>query len=152
MAEIHINVGIAALARGFLTLETFAQGIQSLAQTKEVSIQDLWVGKGLLSAHQLETVMQTLNATAVGSTQVAKRQSEPRKGVPLGPATAPTAPSLAPPPPQAAQATVLVAPVDVPSMLPGASTVGGRYKRLFTLGTGGLGEVEACEDLLLGRT
>ena len=60
MAEIHINVGIAALARGFLTLETFAQGIQSLARSpepKEVSIQDLWVGKGLMSAGQLETIV-----------------------------------------------------------------------------------------------
>ena len=61
MDEIHINVGIVALARGFITLEDFAKGMHSLAQTKGVSIRDLWCAPGLLDEKQLATVLDASN-------------------------------------------------------------------------------------------
>ncbi len=171
MAEIHINVGIAALARGFITLEAFAQGMQSLASTRTQSVQDLWIGQGLMDAGQLETVLAMIGTSRdtmlfaadsrsavpaeVGPDPTAQigRMAKGKRPFPQGPATAPTAPSLIPPPPSQAPATVLVSSLQPQAPeIPSTATVAGRYKRLFTLGTGGLGEVEACEDLLLGRT
>ena len=43
MAEIHINVGVLALSRGYITLEAFAKGIEAYSRQNGVSVRDVWV-------------------------------------------------------------------------------------------------------------
>lgn len=129
MAEIHINVGVVALARGFITLETFAAVINSLVGVNHGSIRDLWVGPGRLDEGQLATVLD-----AIGP---------PKGRLPTGAATAPTAASLVEMPNGAA---------DPATAAPTGAVFGSRYKELFSLGSGGIGEVFACDDVVLGRT
>jgi len=166
MAEIHINVGIVALARGFITLETFAKGINTLAQAADLSIRDLWVGPGHLDESQLAAVLDAIGLT--GRDTMPSHVEPPKLGDlqgdkgpirvghapvkllsrPIGAATAPTAASLVQPmmiPSGAA------APESAPPP-PAGELLGSRYKKLFPLGAGGLGEVIACEDTVLGRT
>jgi serine/threonine protein kinase/formylglycine-generating enzyme required for sulfatase activity len=165
MAEIHINVGIVALARGFITLETFAKGIHSLAQGTAISIRDLWVGPGLLDEGQLATVLDAIGPTTGRDTMLfntpppkardPETDSGPTKvgrqpvkllSLPIGTATAPTDMSLV-------QSVEKLAPAPATAPVPNpADLLGSRYKKLFPLGAGGLGEVTACEDMVLGRT
>jgi serine/threonine-protein kinase len=168
VAEIHINVGVAALSRGFITLESFAKAMQALAESNGQSVRDLW--SAFMTPDQLASVIEAVKAPAQDttvfiaepasvpvpsppprgsedlSTKVGKNQPS-KKGVPLGPATAPTAPSLAPPPPVASPAPTLAPPTGAV-----IDAFGNRYKRGQTLGKGGLGEVTACDDVVLGRT
>jgi hypothetical protein len=76
MAEIHINVGIVALARGFITLETFAKGMSSLAEAKHLSIRDLWVGPGHLDEGQLATVLDAIGPTQGRDTRLFNAEDE----------------------------------------------------------------------------
>ena len=166
MAEIHINVGIVALARGFITLDTFAKGINSLAQATHLSIRELWIGPGRLDEGQLAAVLDAIGPTKGRDTMLYNaeppRKSDPAEdsgptrhgrgpvkllSLPLGTATAPTDASLAQPvnPPVVAAAAPAAPP-------PAGELMGSRYKKLFPLGSGGLGEVVACEDMVLGRT
>ncbi len=158
MAEIHINVGIFALARGLITLEVFARGINQIAANDGLSIRDLWGGPGGLDEAQLATVLDALSPATGRDTMLysvdAAKPIEPIPikllQVPVGTATAPTSPSMVPimvpgPP------SVPTAPSTVPPPPP-QDLMGARYKKLFALGSGGLGEVTACEDMVLGRT
>jgi serine/threonine protein kinase/formylglycine-generating enzyme required for sulfatase activity len=172
MAEIHINVGIVALARGFITLETFAKGMSNLAAGHALSIRDLWVGPGFLDEKQLAAVLDVIGPNTGRDTMLFNaeppRERDPKQDsgpthvgkatpvkllqVPVGTATAPTHPSLVPPIPQQTPSPV---PIPVPATAPPpsqAELLGSRYKKLFPLGSGGLGEVTACEDMVLGRT
>src|SRR3954471_18721977 len=174
MAEIHINVGIVALQRGFITLETFARRMNDLAAKQAMSIRDLWCVPGALDEAQLAAVLDALSPKAGGDTmlfapeppptQVGKTPPSRGPQMPLGTATAPTHASVAdtPLPGSAAGGLVpilsqpgsishLAQPVS-PATAPTGGLVGNRYKKLFPLGAGGLGEVTACEDLVLGRT
>ena len=171
MAEIHINVGIVALARGFITLEEFAKGMNSLAKGSSLSIRDLWLGPNRLDEAQLAQVLDLIGPATgrdtmlfnaeppkpfdpkqdSGPTQVGKAGLVKLLQVPVGTATAPTTPSMIPPipaqsPPPLARGGLVALPT------PAAELLGSRYKKLFPLGSGGLGEVTACEDLVLGRT
>jgi serine/threonine protein kinase/formylglycine-generating enzyme required for sulfatase activity len=188
MAEIHINVGLVALSRGFITLDAFAQAIASLAQTRSLSVRDLWVAPGRLNEGQLATVLDAMGpkqtmlfgAEQPGREQPAPATSEAAVGTTsirgMGPvdrgavpgrrrsgqaATAPTATSLVPPmpaqspPAPQAPAPHIGADQTIPppfGSVPTLEMVAGRYKRLSLLGAGGLGEVVACEDQVLGRT
>ncbi|MDB4955120.1 MAG: protein kinase, partial [Myxococcales bacterium] len=192
MAEDHINVGLVALSRGFITLDVFAQAISSLAQSKTLSVRDLWLGPGRLDERQLATVLDVMEPrretmlfgadqpggttvpqhapapTAVGTAPVHAPRPAAEVGLQTVPvrrrgnqreATAPTAPSLVPPMPQAGGSapptTTIGADQTIPPPLgsmPTSELVGGRYKRMSVLGAGGLGEVAACEDQVLGRT
>jgi formylglycine-generating enzyme required for sulfatase activity len=182
MAEIHINVGLVALARGFITLEQFARTMETLAHTgaSKQSIRELWIGSGGLDEKQFATVLDaigpqsgrdTMLYTVEGSPPPAGAGSgsspnaipaamntdptvriKPPDTMAAGTATAPTAPSLVPPiPPQAPTHQRAGKPATVPPPIP-KEMLGSRYKKLFPLGAGGLGEVVACEDLVLGRT
>jgi serine/threonine-protein kinase len=155
------------LSRGFITLDAFARAMQALSESKSQSVRDLWAA--YMTPEQLSTVIETVKVPAPETTvfvpepapqpnppprgsedlttKVGKQPSAPRKGVPLGPATAPTAPSLAPPPPIATPAPTLSPPITALG-----DSYANRYKRGQTLGNGGLGEVTACEDVVLGRT
>jgi serine/threonine protein kinase/formylglycine-generating enzyme required for sulfatase activity len=167
MAEIHINVGIVALARGFITLETFAKRMGSLAQGTAVSIRDLWVGPEGLDESQLAAVLDAISPTTGRDTMLfdaePARVPDPKEdasgptkfaggavklvAMSIGGATAPTDASVIhlPLPPGPAQPATASLPL--PQEL-----LGSRYKKLFPLGAGGLGEVVACEDMVLGRT
>ncbi|MGE3768941.1 MAG: serine/threonine-protein kinase, partial [Kofleriaceae bacterium] len=169
MAEIHINVGLVALARGFITLETFARTMGTLAQNGQAqSIRELWIGPDRLDESQFATVLDAIGPQTGRDTMLYAVESgqhaipkplnsdptvrikpppmEQLKSVPVGTATAPTAASLSPPIPSQASKPAM-APPPVPTEM-----LGSRYKKLFPLGAGGLGEVVACEDLVLGRT
>ena len=63
MAELHINVGIVALSRGLITLETFAGAMKSLAQGGQQSLGDLWVCEGRLDAAQLALLLDAIGPT-----------------------------------------------------------------------------------------
>lgn len=161
MAEIHINVGIVALSRGLISLEGFARGMQTLASAKTPTVREVW--GGVLDEHQLETLLAAVTnggksrdtmlisapiPAAAGSTVPASpvttpvRPSRPKSQP--GPGTAPTDAVVVPSP-----ATVVTS-IDVPATP--IETVGSRYKAMYVLGKGGLGEVTACEDMFLGRT
>ncbi|HEY4059555.1 MAG TPA: serine/threonine-protein kinase, partial [Kofleriaceae bacterium] len=192
MAEIHINVGLVALARGFITLESFAKTMGSLAQgSTSMSVRELWIGPGRLSETQFAAVLDQIGPVTGRDTmlyslenvaQPMNQGSSPGHGVPAliskaeptvrakaavpspatpvklanaaqGTATEPTSPSMIPPiSPRADTQQRARKPTTIPPSLPPADMVGARYKRLFPLGAGGLGEVVACEDLVLGRT
>lgn len=65
MAEIHINVGIVALSRGFITLETFAKGIEAYAQNGSgATVHELWVSAGHMSDRQLAQVLDTISGAS----------------------------------------------------------------------------------------
>ncbi|MBL0217300.1 MAG: SUMF1/EgtB/PvdO family nonheme iron enzyme [Myxococcales bacterium] len=173
MAEIHINVGIVALARGFITLEEFAKGMSRLATGSAQSIRELWLGPNRLDEAQLAQVLDVIGPATgrdtmlftaeppkpfdpkqdSGPTQVGKAGPVKLLQVPVGTATAPTTPSMIPPIPVQSPPSMPMAMgglVEVPT--PAFDLLGSRYKKLFPLGSGGLGEVTACEDMVLGRT
>src|SRR3954468_16583180 len=115
MAEIHINVGIVTLQRGFITLETFARRMNDLAAKQAMSIRDLWCVPGALDEAQLAAVLDALSPKAGGDTmlfapeppkqfdqaqdsgptQVGKAPPSRGPQMPLGTATAPTHASVA---------------------------------------------------------
>jgi eukaryotic-like serine/threonine-protein kinase len=160
MAEIHINVGIVALSRGLISLEAFARGMHTLATAKTPTVREVW--RDVLDEHQLETLLSAVTAGGrARDTMLISQGTEPpppymptapvtqparppsnRPKVPAGPATAPTDAAVSP--------VTVVTAIDVPATP--LEAVGNRYKALFVLGKGGLGEVTACEDLVLGRT
>ncbi len=184
MAELHINVGLVAVQRGFITLEAFAEGMATLAK-QSVSVRELWLQR--MDEKQLAIAIELAQGTKpkVDDTLLLGEPALPRaftpppqpnprllRTQPIGPpltpedrnetkvvkvpsskqkavATAPTAPSLMPPmpgaPPPRRGSDTAPQPVS-------EDTVGNRYKRASQLGAGGLGEVHACEDLVLGRT
>ena len=166
MAEIHIDVGIAALERGFITHDAFMKAVAALAKSNGQSVHDLWVGQGHMTDAQLTQVLASLGKSSETklvttvpelkksitpgelNTNVGRKQ--PRSRIPTGQATAPTAASIVNEP-----------PLPDPSLLdPGTDRLTGsiqellasRYKKLSVLGKGGLGEVLACDDTVLQRT
>src|SRR5512135_1669962 len=109
MAEIHINVGVAALTRGFITLDSFARAMKSLSESAGQSVRDLWAA--YMTPDQLSSVLDAVKPQPPDttlyvaeppppqpgppprgsedlSTKVGKNQP-PKKQIPLGPATAP---------------------------------------------------------------
>ena len=192
MAELHINVGLQALARGYITLEAFAEGMAALAK-QTVSVRELWLER--MNEAQLASVLAAIQPSVVADrpkvedtlllglgggpgtfTPPAGPRIQQVRTQPLGKANerderedtrvvkvpdskpavgnAPTAPSLSPPmpvPPPGALPHPLRGGDTTPAPL-SEDTVGNRYKRGAQLGAGGLGEVHACEDLVLGRT
>jgi serine/threonine-protein kinase len=163
MAEIHINVGIAALSRGFITHDGFVKAVAALATSNGQSVHELWVGQGHLTEAQLATVLSALgksSETVVMSAAPppAKPPASPvelatnvahvrRSKMPTGQATAPTAASLV-------DAVDMGEPIqpDRPSPTSIVELIASRYKKLGILGKGGLGEVLACDDTVLQRT
>src|SRR6478609_601175 len=108
MAEFHINVGMVALSRGFITLEAFAKGIEKLARSDRQSVHELWGSH--MSDDQLASVLDAIGKTPgkAPDTMVVPTNVKPialkipsgpaelstkvgRKQTPTGPATAPTA-------------------------------------------------------------
>ncbi len=176
MAEIHINVGIAALSRGFITHEAFVQALAVLATTKNHTVHDLWVGQGHMTDSQLKTVLDTLGKSSetvvmAGSVPVVPPKpvlpSRPvlpasmdeistrvgralKKTLPAGPETAPTAASIVSDGPMSDH--TLDVGTDRFAMGTQSDLIGARYRRMSVLGKGGLGEVMACDDLVLQRT
>jgi eukaryotic-like serine/threonine-protein kinase len=81
-------------------------------------------------------------AALAAADEASTRIGRTGKRLPAGPATAPTAASVELPPPEP------VFEVAVPS----GDVIANRYKRVSVLGKGGLGEVLACDDVVLQRT
>jgi eukaryotic-like serine/threonine-protein kinase len=165
MAEIHINVGIVALSRGLISLEGFARGMQTLANANAPTVREVWAG--VLDEHQLETLMSAVTNGGRARDTMLITETQPRQAsgsnTPLSPVTLPARPPSAPrvqagtaptdaqvPMPSPSSPATVVTSIDMPAMP--LDSVGNRYKKLFLLGKGGLGEVTACEDLVLGRT
>ena len=178
MAEQHINVGLAAVANGWITLEAFAEAMAALAK-RAVSVRELWLERlgeaqlaevmaGVVSAKpQVEDTMLLAGAPSAPRTFTPPPAARLVVTQPLG--GKPSKPDdrdhtrlvVAPPPPprpagNAPTAASLSAPApsrDATQPLPVLDeAVGNRYRRVGKLGAGGLGEVHACEDLVLGRT
>jgi eukaryotic-like serine/threonine-protein kinase len=168
MAEIHITVGIAALSRGFITHEAFVKAVAALERSNGQSVHDLWVGQGHLTDKQLALVLDTLGK----STETVVMQAPPpkpmtseskvpselathpghrRSRIPTGQGTAPTAASIVDVPPPA-DSSLLDPITQRLRSTAAADIIGGRYKKLSVLGKGGLGEVLACDDVVLQRT
>jgi serine/threonine-protein kinase len=157
MSELHINVGLIAMSRGLLTLEKFAQGMTVLAASSDISIRDLWLTPGWLDEKQLAVVLDTVGSLVNRDTMLhssgtfsAAADAQSPQVSPSGTiaAKAPgTEPTLVPSLPLLFEAA---APVRKPAAT--GELIGGRYRRLHQLGAGGLGEVSACEDDVLGRT
>jgi len=101
VAEIHINVGVAALSRGFITLDAFAKAMLALSESHGQSVRDLWAA--YMTPDQLASVIEAVkvptqettvfvaepppkpSAPPRGSedltTKVGKQPSAPRKGL-----------------------------------------------------------------------
>ncbi|MCX5745468.1 MAG: bifunctional serine/threonine-protein kinase/formylglycine-generating enzyme family protein [Proteobacteria bacterium] len=147
MAELHLSVGLAALQRGYLTLEQYARGVNDLVAAGDLSVRDLWVRPGVLDDQQLSLVLEAVGALAGRDTMLYSVALDPKTPPQVSLTTAvvgrgaqaPTAPSMIPPMP--------VAPIRPPL----GELIGHRYRKLHVLGVGGLGEVSACEDTVLGR-
>ena len=167
MAEIHINVGIAALSRGFITHEAFLKAVADLARSNGSSVHDLWVGQGHMTEVQLAQVLAAMGKSTEtvvlpitpivparpddASTRVGHKPAGESGRQYLRPETAPTAASVTsnePAPPDPA----MLAPGTDRSVAGSADLIGSRYKKMAVLGKGGLGEVMACDDLVLQRT
>ncbi len=176
MAEIHIQVGLVALSRGFITHEAFAKGVEAYSGSTGASVRDIWAP--LMSESQLaetlrvvgtgrrhtesEPITQESEISGFGmkppsrleelSTKVGLRASRKNISGPLP--TAPTQASLVtddpnktlPPPFVDAQVRL------VPDTSTSAELLAGRYRKVSILGKGGLGEVMACDDTVLQRT
>lgn len=169
MPEIHINVGIEALSRGYITHEAFLAAVAALARANGQSVHELWVGQGHLTEAQLHQVLAQLGRAsetvviAGPPVQAPLAHEAPATRVDHAPRrftaspgaapaeTAPTAASLVPdlPPPPPATGPTEPNPDRLP---PAGALIGGRYKKLALLGKGGLGEVIACDDTVLQRT
>ena len=160
MAEIHINVGIIALSRGLISLEAFARGMQTLATAKTPTVREVW--SGVLDEAQLEVLLSavTTGGKARDTMLISQGSQAPAPAIPTAPVTTPArppsnkpktpaGPATAPTDAAVSPATVVTA-IDVPATP--LEAVGNRYKAMFVLGKGGLGEVTSCEDLVLGRT
>lgn len=174
MAEIHINVGVLALSRGYITLEAFAKGIEAYSRTTGISIRDVWVEPGHLTEVQLAELLRTVGTGRANTDSDAIGEKSEVSGVGMSPpsrlddpstrlghnslrrtvgppATAPTAASIIDdpnktlPPPFAGPQVQLVPDG-------GRELVAGRYRKVSILGKGGLGEVMACDDTVLQRT
>src|SRR5689334_1383210 len=146
--QLHINVGLIALSRGFLTLEAFAQGMSSLTHNDAMSVRDLWLAPGRLDEEQLRIVLESIGPRDTmlfegdeSPTNLLQKVADQVR-IPLGPATAPTAPSLAPVKIEPKRVSQPLINVDAPP----PELFGARYAKLHTLGAGGLGLVTACED------
>ncbi len=172
MAEIHINVGIAALSRGFITHDVFVKAVSTLAKSNGQSVHDVWVGQGHMTEVQLaqvldsigkssETVVMTAPIKPVRPQDLVTDVGHRRPRVPTGQATAPTAASVIPSEPPAPDMAAIDPGTDrltkgghhpkgTGSQAP--DLIGNRYKKLSMLGKGGLGEVMACDDMVLMRT
>jgi serine/threonine-protein kinase len=161
MAEIHINVGIVALSRGLISLEGFARGMQTLATAKTATVREVW--SGVLDEHQLEVLLAAVtNGGKSRDTMLISQPLAPAAGssIPPTPVTTPVRPPSKPKPSMQATAptdavvvpspATVVTSIDVPATP--IEAVGSRYKAMYVLGKGGLGEVTACEDMFLGRT
>src|SRR6478735_2658058 len=103
MAELHINIGMIALSRGFITLDTFAKAIEKLAQSERQSIYELWAG--CMSPEQINAALDAVKGNSPSKapdTMVVQTETPvTRKHTPTFDGTAPTAASLVtePPPP-----------------------------------------------------
>ncbi|NVB83069.1 MAG: SUMF1/EgtB/PvdO family nonheme iron enzyme [Kofleriaceae bacterium] len=162
MAEFHINVGMLALSRGFITLEAFAKGMEALARSERQSVHELW--GVFMSADQLATVLDVIGKgtstapeTVIVPTRLKAQVADTRVGViaeastriargplPNENATAPTAAVVEPIHDE--KGTMPLAVIEMPELL------GKRYRKVSVLGKGGLGEVMACDDTVLQRT
>ena len=145
MAEIHINVGIVALSRGFITADAFAKVMEQVVQASSLNLQDVWVRGGFISDAQLAQVLDTIGR----SSRTAIIPSTTPPGAPLSTwvATGPGPASGLDTTPEGTPA-----PLPEPAVRPGGDVVGDRYHRVALLGKGGLGEVVSCEDVVLQRT
>jgi eukaryotic-like serine/threonine-protein kinase len=159
MAEIHISVGIVALSRGFITHDAFVKAVAALAGSNGKSVQELWVGQGHMTDKQLALVLDSLGKSTETIVMQAPLKSPPlstdvahkRARIPTGQGTAPTAASIVDESP-APDSSILDPGTD--RVAPGGlgDMIGSRYKKLSVLGKGGLGEVLACDDMVLQRT
>jgi serine/threonine-protein kinase len=175
MAEIHIKVGIVALARGFITHEAFAKGIEAYASGGSLSVRDVWAGH-MSDAQLSDAIREVGTGRAVTESEPITNNSEisgfgmqppsqvedlstkvgrsMRRNISGPPATAPTAASLVtddpnrtlPPPFLGTQVKL------IPEGSTNGDMLAGRYRKVSILGKGGLGEVMACEDTVLART
>jgi hypothetical protein len=91
MAEIHIDVGIAALSRGFITHDVFLKAVAALARSNGQSVHELWVGQGHMTETQLTQLLSGL-----GKASETVVMQAPKRPVISGPATEPTAASIVP--------------------------------------------------------
>jgi eukaryotic-like serine/threonine-protein kinase len=170
VAEFHINVGMVALSRGFITLEAFAKGIEKLAKSDRQSVHELWGSH--MSDDQLAMVLDAIGKndskapdTMIVPTNVKLKVPQKqgdlstkvgRKQSPTGPGTAATAASIVGEAPaqgsEQLQPSRTVTPNMTIPMPMGGDLLGSRYKKLGVLGKGGLGEVMQCDDPVLQRT
>ena len=166
MAEIQIHVGVLALARGFITHEAFANGIEAFTKNAAANVRDLWITSGYLTEAQLSELLQAIGtgrrtpesapitassepddlSTKLGHNSIKRNISGP-------PATAPTAASLISDDPNKTLPPPMLDPkVRLVVGGGGGELVAGRYRKISILGKGGLGEVMACDDMVLQRT
>jgi serine/threonine-protein kinase len=145
----HVNIGLVAMAKGFLQPDVFADAMIELGMLAEQGVTDsMWLDPGRLSQAQLETVLTIVARLPPGA--VLQGMMGP------GAFASPPPPSAAPPAPRRTRSTLRQASFATgkgPS-LPASSTLGGsgpRYVKVGLLGSGGMGDVEERLDTVLGR-
>jgi eukaryotic-like serine/threonine-protein kinase len=140
--RFHVDLAVAALARGALDHRQVVQGLLALRFADERSDPDLWVAGGLLSPSQLAEAM-----TTAGVGGVAARRTQPRWVLDPRSGTEPTRPA------HTAEARGHLSVVPAASVRIGRDTETPlqRYPSAGMLAAGGMGEIHVCEDRLLGR-
>jgi eukaryotic-like serine/threonine-protein kinase len=178
MADMHINVGLAALSRGIITLEAFAKVMETYALGTDKTLRDLWVAPGLMTEAQFGSILELLTRRRPStdseplssnpsdipslrmrppskpeelSTKVGRRSANNISSLP---ATAPTAASIVHDDPDKTLPPPMGSELQF-KLMPdgtGGELLAGRYRKVSMLGKGGLGEVMACDDTVLQRT
>jgi len=140
--RLHVDLAVAALARGALDHRQVIQGLLALRFADERSDPDLWVAGGLLSPDQLAEAMAAAGVVGLGPRRTKPRWiRDPRAG------TEPTRPA------HTAERGLAVVPAASVRLDDGARVGGAieRYPSIGILAAGGMGEIHVCDDRLLGR-
>jgi eukaryotic-like serine/threonine-protein kinase len=144
--KTHIDIAMVALARGLIDQRTFAETMIEVGLRAEDSTSDVWLQPGRLTQADLSTVLHTVRQ---GHDSVTR---EVKKSIKLGEGGSPSArPSRAPeggPRKEQLGRAVTQRSADGMHLAP---LEGQRYVRVGLLGSGGMGDVEECEDALLKR-
>lgn len=132
----HIQIGMAALARGYLQLPGFADAMVDVGRKGgETEPADVWLEPGRLSAAQLQELLDPARGPT-GATQDLATGGSPGKQPRAAEPIAHTLHSGAPEP---------------PSSGPVSDLGDERYKVVSLLGSGGMGDVHKCTDATLQR-
>jgi serine/threonine-protein kinase len=141
---IHVEIGLAALARGYLDARRMAEALAAIGAAHGGTPAEAWVRPGYLAQAELDVVLASVapakprRVTRVGHRIGTPAPISDRRSVDAGAHTV-------------IDHAVMGSRPDVPAAPPPVSPPPERYVRQALLGVGGMGEVQDVVDTVLGR-